>query len=64
MTTAPDRVRRALISDLEKADFPVKNIVPFIETVHDRFCRRDFQRLHKRLQILPGGHDIQAGKRT
>lgn len=40
---APDRVRRALISDLEKADFPVKNIVPFIETVHDRSVVETFR---------------------
>ncbi len=33
---APDRVKRAVVSDIETAEFPVKNIVPFIETVHDR----------------------------
>ena len=33
---APDRVKRAVVEDLDKAEFPVKNIVPFIDTVHDR----------------------------
>jgi len=40
---APERVRRALIQDLDKAEFPVKNIVPFIETVHDRAVVETFR---------------------
>lgn len=40
---APDRVRRALINDLDKAEFPVNNIVPFIETVHDRCVVETFR---------------------
>ncbi len=32
---APDRVKRAVVEDLDKAEFPVKNIVPFIDTGHD-----------------------------
>lgn len=40
---APDRVRRALVKDIEKVDFPVKNIVPFIDTVHDRCVVETFR---------------------
>lgn len=40
---APDKIRRALINDLDKAEFPVKNIVPFIETVHDRSVVETFR---------------------
>lgn len=32
----PEKVRRRIVADLEKAYFPTKPIVPFIETVHDR----------------------------
>ena len=40
---APDRVRRAVISDIESAEFPVNNIVPFIDTVHDRSVVETFR---------------------
>lgn len=40
---APDRVKRALIKDLDKAVFPVNNIVPFIDTVHDRAVVETFR---------------------
>lgn len=40
---APDRVKRTVIEDLEKADFPVNNIVPFIDTVHDRSVVETFR---------------------
>ncbi|MEE0771907.1 MAG: TIGR03960 family B12-binding radical SAM protein [Anaerovoracaceae bacterium] len=40
---APDRVKRAVIEDLERADFPVNNIVPFIDTVHDRSVVETFR---------------------
>lgn len=40
---APDRVKRAIVKDLDKAEFPVKNIVPFIETVHDRSVVETFR---------------------
>ena len=33
---APDRVEKRIVEDLENTDFPVNNIVPFIEAVHDR----------------------------
>ena len=33
---APDRVLKAIVSDIEEIDFPVNNIVPLIEVVHDR----------------------------
>jgi len=33
---APDRVLKAIVSDLEPVDFPEKTIIPLIETVHDR----------------------------
>ena len=40
---APDRVRRAIVKDLDKAEFPVNNIVPFIDTVHDRAVVETFR---------------------
>lgn len=40
---APDRVKRAVIEDLDRAEFPVNNIVPFIETVHDRSVVETFR---------------------
>lgn len=40
---APDRVRRAVVSDLDSAEFPVDNIVPFIDTVHDRAVVETFR---------------------
>lgn len=40
---APDRVKRAVVEDLDKAEFPVKNIVPFIDTVHDRCVVEPFR---------------------
>ncbi len=41
--SAPDRVLRAIVPDLDKAAFSVKNIVPFIETVHDRAVVETFR---------------------
>ena len=40
---APDVVKRAVVSDLDGARFPVKNVVPFIETVHDRSVVETFR---------------------
>lgn len=40
---APDRVKRAVVEDLDKAEFPVKNIVPFIDAVHDRCVVETFR---------------------
>ena len=40
---APDRVKRAIIEDIDGAEFPVKNIVPFIDTVHDRCVVETFR---------------------
>ena len=40
---APDKVRRAVIEDLDRAEFPVNNIVPFIDTVHDRAVVETFR---------------------
>ncbi|MCR5481868.1 MAG: TIGR03960 family B12-binding radical SAM protein [Clostridia bacterium] len=40
---APDRVERALVEDLNKAEFPTKPIVPFVETVHDRSVVETFR---------------------
>lgn len=40
---APDKVGKALIHDLEKAEFPTKSIVPLIETVHDRAVVETFR---------------------
>lgn len=40
---APERVKRAIVQDLENVDFPVNNIIPFIETVHDRAVVETFR---------------------
>ena len=40
---APERVFRAVVPDLEKAEFPVNNLVPLIETVHDRSVVETFR---------------------
>lgn len=40
---APDRVKKALIPDIEGASFPDRVIVPFIETVHDRAVVETFR---------------------
>lgn len=40
---APDRVKRVVINDLDKTEFPVDNIVPFIDTVHDRAVVETFR---------------------
>lgn len=40
---APDKVERALVKDLDAADFPVDLIVPFIEVVHDRAVVETFR---------------------
>ena len=40
---APDRAIRYLIDDIEGIEFPTDNIVPFIETVHDRAVVETFR---------------------
>ena len=40
---APEKVRRAIVSDIEKVEFPTKNLVPLIETVHDRSVVETFR---------------------
>lgn len=40
---APEKVRRAILKDLDRAEFPVNNIVPFIDTVHDRSVVETFR---------------------
>ncbi len=40
---APDRVVRAIVRDIDSAAFPVNNIVPFIDTVHDRSVVETFR---------------------
>lgn len=40
---APDRIRRAVVEDIEKIEFPTDNIVPFIDTVHDRSVVETFR---------------------
>lgn len=40
---APYPVRRALIDSIEEAEFPTENIVPIIETVHDRAVVETFR---------------------
>lgn len=34
--SAPDRVVKRIVMDMDSVDFPLKPIVPFMETVHDR----------------------------
>ena len=40
---APAQVTRAAVQDLDKTEFPVNNIVPFIDTVHDRSVVETFR---------------------
>jgi radical SAM family uncharacterized protein len=40
---APDRVLRAIVKDLNSAQFPVDTIVPFIDIVHDRAVVETFR---------------------
>lgn len=40
---APDRAERYIIEDIDKAEFPVNNLVPVIETVHDRAVVETFR---------------------
>ena len=40
---APDRVTRAVVRDIDSIDFPTQNIVPFIDTVHDRSVVETFR---------------------
>ncbi len=40
---APEKIEKAMIHDLEKAIFPTENIVPLIETVHDRAVVETFR---------------------
>ena len=42
-SAAPEKVRRAVISDLEAVSFPSENLVPLIETVHDRSVVETFR---------------------
>ncbi len=40
---APDKVKKAMIHDLNMAVYPTENIVPLIETVHDRAVVETFR---------------------
>lgn len=40
---APDRAQRFILHDIEDVEFPTENVVPFIETVHDRAVVETFR---------------------
>ena len=40
---APETITRAVVSDIDSAAFPTRNIVPFIDTVHDRSVIETFR---------------------
>ena len=40
---APDKVTRAVVRDIDSVPFPTENIVPFIDTVHDRSVVETFR---------------------
>ncbi len=40
---APEKIRKAVVEDLEGAPFPEKPVVPFIDTVHDRAVVETFR---------------------
>lgn len=40
---APDSIQRAIVEDIDKVYFPENNIVPLIETVHDRAVVETFR---------------------
>ena len=52
--TAPKRVKKRIISDLDKVYYPDRFVVPFIDVVHDRAVCEIFSRMYSRLQILSG----------
>ncbi|WAW14282.1 TIGR03960 family B12-binding radical SAM protein [Peptostreptococcus equinus] len=40
---APDKVRKRIINDMDRVEYPEKLIVPYIETVHDRIVLELFR---------------------
>lgn len=40
---APDKVRKTIVTDMDKAPFPEEVIVPYVETVHDRIMLEMFR---------------------
>ncbi|MCR4708643.1 MAG: TIGR03960 family B12-binding radical SAM protein [Clostridiales bacterium] len=40
---APDKVKRAILSEIESLDFPVEPIIPMVEAVHDRAVVETFR---------------------
>ncbi len=51
----PVRVHKRIISDMDSAYFPDKLIMPYIETVHDKYGSGGIPRVYTRLPLLPSG---------
>ena len=58
---APFPVRRAIVRDLKKFDFPAVGPVAATETIFDRVSVGDCPRLHRGVPLLPGGDDLPPG---
>ena len=61
---APALVHKALVRDLDGADYPDKLIVPYGEIVHNRIMLEIFRGCIARLPLLSGGHDLPPGARA
>jgi len=58
---APDKIRKRIVKDLDKAYFPDKMIVPFMDIVHDRISLELF-RMYPRLPFLSGRFNLPPCK--
>ena len=61
--SAPDRIQKRVVADLDQAPFPDTMVVPYLQTVRPGDGGSD-ARLHSGLPVLPGRHDIPAGAGT
>ena len=58
---APEKVKKAVVSDMNSVYYPKSFVVPFIEIVHDRAVEEIF-RMYQRMPLLPGGFYISTDK--
>jgi radical SAM superfamily enzyme YgiQ (UPF0313 family) len=56
----PARIRKRIIRDLDRVDFPLAGIVPSTEIIHDRIFLELFRGCPSGLPFLPGRNDLSA----